>query len=86
MDQDFITEHRGGIWSSLVGFALLILQWMFRREIRRRDEAVADHEARLRIIENDRATKSDISGLYEQFNTMRNRAEERHIELLDRLP
>lgn len=81
-----VRDHQGGLVATAIGLVLLVLQWLLKREIKRRDDTVDDHEERLRDIEADRATKSDISGLYDALNKMRDRAEERHLELLDRMP
>lgn len=86
MSDDFIAEHRTGIVAACVAAVLAVVQWLLKREIKRRDDAVDDHELRLRAIENDRATKTDISGIYQTLDVMRDRAEERHLELLDRMP
>lgn len=83
---DALKEHSTGILATLVGLVIVVIQWLLKREIKRRDDAVADHELRLRVVESDRATKTDISGIYKTLDIMRDRAEERHLELLDRMP
>lgn len=82
---DLLKDHSTSLLATATAGVLLVLQWLLKREIKRRDEAVADHEVRLRDIESDFATKDDISGVYRRMDLMRDRAEERHLELLDRL-
>jgi hypothetical protein len=61
------------------------VQWLLGREVKRRDHTMNDHELRLRVIELDRATRADITNLHNHLESMRTRAEERHLEVLDRI-
>lgn len=93
MSDDLVKEHGTTLVAAVIGLAIASAQWLLGREIKRRDLDISalkkavheDHEVRLRTIEIDHVKRSDIAEIHSHLNAMRSRAEERHLELLDRI-
>jgi hypothetical protein len=92
MDDASVKEHAWSIVALIVGGFVTIMQWFMGREIKRRDSDIAalkavddGHSQRLRAIEIDHVKRSDIADIHRHLESMRERAEERHMEILDRI-
>lgn len=89
---DKTSENTGVVVAAFIGIVIAAVQWLLGREVRRRDSDIValklkndDHEARIRAMEIDRVKMEHIIEIHRHLDRMRERAEERHIELLDRI-
>lgn len=55
--------HQGGILGAIAVALYFLVKWFLKREIKRWDDKLSDHETRIRAMESGRVTHDDIDEL-----------------------